>query len=196
MGLNLRIRTAAARNLGVDMHVCEVQLLLRNFAELKVSTTELEQYSIRKNEYFVLEITLHAATLLGVTYLFGIVNRPSCWIYIHSVCHVIFKLLLLFWKRQDGRCIDFKINFVCFLFFVFQFVFCFSIRIFEEPNRNGKMLKSYLIVHLDLTMCFLYMQLRCKLVLLQHSYFPMRNRHRFLSVFFCILWYHLPVPSK
>ena len=78
MGLNLRIRTAAARNLGVDMHVCEVQLLLRNFAELKVSTTELEQYSIRKNEYFVLEITLHAATLLGVTYLFGIVNRPSC----------------------------------------------------------------------------------------------------------------------
>ena len=36
VAFNLRLRTAAARELGVDTHVCEVQLLLRPFAELKV----------------------------------------------------------------------------------------------------------------------------------------------------------------
>ena len=36
VALNLRLRTAAAIELGVDAHVCEVQLLLRQFAEIKV----------------------------------------------------------------------------------------------------------------------------------------------------------------
>ena len=37
VGLNLRVVTAETRRLGVETHVCEVQLLLRTFAELKVS---------------------------------------------------------------------------------------------------------------------------------------------------------------
>ena len=36
MALNLRLTGVAARELGVETHVCEVQLLLRPFAELKV----------------------------------------------------------------------------------------------------------------------------------------------------------------
>jgi hypothetical protein len=36
VSLNLRVVGAAARRLGVEGHVCEVQLLLRRFAELKV----------------------------------------------------------------------------------------------------------------------------------------------------------------
>ena len=35
--LNLRFRTAAAARLGVDAHVCEVQLMLRAVAELKTA---------------------------------------------------------------------------------------------------------------------------------------------------------------
>ena len=41
VAFNLRLRTAAAREFGVDTHVCEVQLLLRPFAELKVMTWRL-----------------------------------------------------------------------------------------------------------------------------------------------------------
>ena len=37
VALNLRVMCAAARRLGVDTHVCEVQLLLRIFADLKVA---------------------------------------------------------------------------------------------------------------------------------------------------------------
>ena len=36
VAFNLRLRTAAAREFGVDTHVCEVQLLLRPFAKMKV----------------------------------------------------------------------------------------------------------------------------------------------------------------
>ena len=36
VALNVRIASAAAAALGVDGHVCEVQLLLRPFAEIKV----------------------------------------------------------------------------------------------------------------------------------------------------------------
>ncbi len=36
VGLNLRIVTAETLGLGAEAHVCEVQLLLRQFAELKV----------------------------------------------------------------------------------------------------------------------------------------------------------------
>ena len=36
VGLNLRIGGTMAMELGVETHVCEVQLLLRPFAELKV----------------------------------------------------------------------------------------------------------------------------------------------------------------
>ena len=36
VALNLRLTGVAARELGVETHVCEVQLLLRPFAELKV----------------------------------------------------------------------------------------------------------------------------------------------------------------
>ena len=36
VAFNLRLRTAAAREFGVDTHVCEVLLLLRPFAEIKV----------------------------------------------------------------------------------------------------------------------------------------------------------------
>ena len=36
VSLNLSLSTAETRNLGVDCHVCEVQLILRSFAELKV----------------------------------------------------------------------------------------------------------------------------------------------------------------
>ena len=36
VALNLRVVTAEAMALGVDLHVCEVQLLLRPFAALKV----------------------------------------------------------------------------------------------------------------------------------------------------------------
>ena len=35
VALNVRLHTAAALDLGVEMHVCEVQLLLRPFAEIK-----------------------------------------------------------------------------------------------------------------------------------------------------------------
>ena len=35
--MNLRVVTPEAKVLGADLHVCEVQLLLRPFAELKVS---------------------------------------------------------------------------------------------------------------------------------------------------------------
>ncbi len=38
VALNLRVVTAETRQLGSETHVCEVQLLLRAFAELKVST--------------------------------------------------------------------------------------------------------------------------------------------------------------
>ena len=38
VALNLRIQSAEARRMGVHGHVCEVQLLLRQFAELKVSS--------------------------------------------------------------------------------------------------------------------------------------------------------------
>ena len=38
VALNLRVMCAAARRLGVDTHVCEVQLLLRKFADLKVAS--------------------------------------------------------------------------------------------------------------------------------------------------------------
>ena len=37
VALNLRLCTAAALELGVELHVCEVQLLLRRFAEIKVT---------------------------------------------------------------------------------------------------------------------------------------------------------------
>ena len=37
VALNLCLRTAAARELGVEMHVCEVQLMLLPFAEMKVN---------------------------------------------------------------------------------------------------------------------------------------------------------------
>ena len=36
VALNLRLAGPAARRLGLDMHVCELQLLLRSFAQLKV----------------------------------------------------------------------------------------------------------------------------------------------------------------
>ena len=36
VAINLRIRSQAAVRLGLDGHVCELQLLLRAFAELKV----------------------------------------------------------------------------------------------------------------------------------------------------------------
>ena len=36
VGLNLRLLSAQARELGVEAHVCEVQLILRPYAELKV----------------------------------------------------------------------------------------------------------------------------------------------------------------
>ena len=36
MALNLRLRTEAAWELGVETHVCEIQLILRPFAEIKV----------------------------------------------------------------------------------------------------------------------------------------------------------------
>jgi hypothetical protein len=36
VGVNLRVVTPETRALGVDAHVCELQLLLRRFAELKV----------------------------------------------------------------------------------------------------------------------------------------------------------------
>ncbi len=36
LGLNLRLLSAQTRELGVEAHVCEVQLLLRPFAQLKV----------------------------------------------------------------------------------------------------------------------------------------------------------------
>ena len=36
LALNLRVATEATARLGVGMHVCEVQLLLRRIAELKV----------------------------------------------------------------------------------------------------------------------------------------------------------------
>jgi hypothetical protein len=36
VALNLRVATAAARSLGVDGHVCEVQLVLQSFHALKV----------------------------------------------------------------------------------------------------------------------------------------------------------------
>ena len=39
LSLNLRIVTGETRCLGVETHVCEVQLLLRPFAELKVTIT-------------------------------------------------------------------------------------------------------------------------------------------------------------
>ncbi len=36
MSLNLRIVTERTAALGVDGHICELQLILRSFAELKV----------------------------------------------------------------------------------------------------------------------------------------------------------------
>ena len=36
VSLNLRLRQPLTRELGIDAHVCEVQLILRAFAELKV----------------------------------------------------------------------------------------------------------------------------------------------------------------
>jgi hypothetical protein len=36
VALNLRVATAAARSMGVDGHVCEVQLVLQSFHALKV----------------------------------------------------------------------------------------------------------------------------------------------------------------
>jgi hypothetical protein len=36
VGLNLRLLNSQARELGLEAHVCEVQLLLRPFAQLKV----------------------------------------------------------------------------------------------------------------------------------------------------------------
>ena len=40
VGMNLRIVTPEAVMLGVNAHVCEVQLLLRQFAELKVAPAQ------------------------------------------------------------------------------------------------------------------------------------------------------------
>ena len=37
MSLNLRIVTERTVTLGIDRHICELQLILRSFAELKVS---------------------------------------------------------------------------------------------------------------------------------------------------------------
>ncbi len=39
VALNIRIVTPEAQALGVNAHVCELQLLLRQYAELKVITT-------------------------------------------------------------------------------------------------------------------------------------------------------------
>ena len=44
VALNLRIVSAAAQDLGVETHVCEVQLLLKSFAELKVPITLLPNH--------------------------------------------------------------------------------------------------------------------------------------------------------
>ena len=50
VALNLRLRTAAAIELGVDAHVCEVQLLLRQFAEIKVLRFSYFSYFERERE--------------------------------------------------------------------------------------------------------------------------------------------------
>jgi hypothetical protein len=42
VAFNLRLRTAAAREFGVDTHICEVLLLLRPFAEIKVMEIVLQ----------------------------------------------------------------------------------------------------------------------------------------------------------
>lgn len=56
VGLNLRLVGARARELAVETHVCEVQLLLRPFAELKVrgrscmyAAPEADRFSIRRS---------------------------------------------------------------------------------------------------------------------------------------------------
>ena len=41
VGLNLRLDSDKTRQLGVDGHVCEVQLLLLQFAEIRVRPTPL-----------------------------------------------------------------------------------------------------------------------------------------------------------
>ncbi len=41
VALNIRVITPEAQALGVDAHVCELQLLLRQYAELKVSVCNL-----------------------------------------------------------------------------------------------------------------------------------------------------------
>ncbi len=41
MSLNLRIATPRTAALGVDGHICELQLILLSFAELKVPLTPL-----------------------------------------------------------------------------------------------------------------------------------------------------------
>ncbi len=49
MGLNLRIVSGATTELGLETHVCELQLLLRPYAELKVAggyTRDMKQYDL------------------------------------------------------------------------------------------------------------------------------------------------------
>jgi hypothetical protein len=46
LSLNLRVVTAATERLGVDTHVCEVQLILREIAELKVGAPPHSQPSL------------------------------------------------------------------------------------------------------------------------------------------------------
>jgi hypothetical protein len=45
VGVNLRVVTPETRALGVDAHVCELQLLLRRFAELKVRSCLSESWT-------------------------------------------------------------------------------------------------------------------------------------------------------
>ncbi len=44
VGLNLRLMTAATRRLGLDGHICEVQLVLADFAKIKVWWGLMEVY--------------------------------------------------------------------------------------------------------------------------------------------------------
>ena len=41
VGLNLRLQTSETRRVGLDAHICEVQLVLADFARIKVSYVAL-----------------------------------------------------------------------------------------------------------------------------------------------------------